>query len=234
MIDIHCHILPKIDDGPSSWEESIELARLFLEEGVETAVTTPHWIKGSHWEPEPNQVIKMVGILNEKLKRGNISLNVLPGMEVGITENLIDLLDEGRILTLGGGSHLLLESPFISIPHGTGGLINRLKKLGITTIFAHPERCQEVQSNPKRLAEIFDSGALIQVTSTSLLGHFGKGPKSCAFWLAKNGLIHLMASDAHSPKNRPPLIKGPLSILTDIIGQEATRSIEERTYEIIS
>jgi len=233
MIDIHCHLLPNIDDGPGSWEESLELARMYSEEGIEIAVTTPHWIKGSLWEPDPNQVIKMAGVLNQKIKGENIPLKILPGMEVGITDNLIELLDNGSVLTLGGGSHLLLESPFTSIPYRIEELIVRLKKIGITTILAHPERCQEVQSNPKRLESMVESGALIQITSSSLLGHFGIKPKDCATWIARHGLIHLIASDAHSPTNRPPLFRKPLSILREIIGPEATRTVEERTHNIM-
>lgn len=233
MIDIHCHLLPNIDDGPSSWEESLELARLYDGEGIQTAIATPHWIKGSHWEPDPNQVIEMVGILNEKTKAENIPLKILPGMEVGMTDNLIELLNDDSVLTLGGGSHILLESPFTSLPYKIEELISRLKKIGITTILAHPERCQEVQSNPKRLEVMVESGALIQITSSSLIGHFGMKPKNCAIWLATRGLIHLIASDAHSPTTRPPLIREPLSILEEIIGAEATRIIEDRTHNLI-
>jgi protein-tyrosine phosphatase len=233
MIDIHCHLLPNIDDGPSSWDESLELARLYDGEGIQIAIATPHWIRGSHWEPDPNQVIEMVGILNEKTKAENIPLKILPGMEVGMTDNLIELLNDESVLTLGGGSHILLESPFTSLPYKIEELISRLKKIGITTILAHPERCQEVQSNPKRLEVMVESGALVQITSASLIGHFGIKPKNCANWLATRGLIHLIASDAHSPTTRPPLIRKPLSILEEIIGAEATRIIEERTHSII-
>ncbi len=233
MIDIHCHLLPNIDDGPSSWEESLELARLYDGEGIQTAIATPHWINGSHWEPDPDQVIEMVGILNEKTKAENIPLKILPGMEVGMTDNLIELLNDDSVLTLGGGSHILLESPFTSLPYKVEELISRLRKIGITTILAHPERCQEVQSNPKRLEVMVESGALIQITSSSLIGHFGIKSKNCATWLATRGLIHLIASDAHSPTTRPPLIRKPLSILEEIIGREATRIIEERTHNII-
>lgn len=233
MIDIHCHLLPNIDDGPGSWEESLELARMYAGEGIQTAITTPHWIKGSHWEPDPNQVIEMVAVLNEKTKADNIPLKILPGMEVGMTDNLVELLKNGSVLTLGGGSHILLESPFASMPYKIEELIVRLKQTGITTILAHPERCHEVQSNPKRLELMVDSGALIQITSSSLLGHFGIQPMDCATWIARNGLIHLIASDAHSPMKRPPLFRKPLSILKEIIGAEATRTVEERSYTII-
>jgi len=232
MIDIHCHLLPNIDDGPDTWAESLDLARLCSEEGVEIAVTTPHWIKGSGWEPEPELIKSMVDELNEKLEKSTIPLSVLPGMEVGIAENLINLLHDGEILTIGGGSYILLETPFISIPYGTEEIIFGLKGSGVIPIFAHPERCLEIQSSPKRLNDLLDTGALIQVTTSSILGFFGRSAKECAIRLAKEGLIHLFASDAHSPTNRPPIINKAYSALDNIIGQENTNALKLRASQI--
>ena len=118
--------------------------------------TTAYYLTLRH----TNARIRMVYELNTRLKEENIPLKVLPGMEVGITENLAELVDKGRILTLGGGSHLLVETPFISIPYGIEGLIHRIKEAKIVPKFAHPERCREVQSNPKRLKDIFAARGL--------------------------------------------------------------------------
>ncbi len=192
--------------------------------------TTAYYLTLRH----TNAKVRMVYELNKRLKEENIPLKVLPGMEVGITANLAELVDKGRVLTLGGGSHLLVETPFISIPYGIEGLIHRIKEAGIVPIFAHPERCREVQSNPKRLKDIFDAGALIQVTTASFLGYFGNGAKQCATSLAKEGLVHLVASDAHSPKERPPVINKAFSILHDILGEEGSRAIKERALLVIS
>ncbi|MDA2918207.1 hypothetical protein MYX76_01710 [Desulfobacterota bacterium AH_259_B03_O07] len=234
MIDIHCHLLPNIDDGPSSWEESIELAQMLSEEGVKIAITTPHWIKGSGWEPNSENVKDMVDELNLKIKEESISLTVLPGMEVGITENILELVNQGRILTLNGGSYLLLETPFISIPLGIEEVIFRLKESGIVPIFAHPERCREIQSNPKRLKDISENGALIQITTSSLLGYFGHEAMECANFLANENLVNIIASDAHSATNRPPIIKRGLTKLTEIVGEERVNNIKEKAYDIIN
>src|ERR1700741_3135468 len=123
MIDIHCHLLPNVDDGPSSWEESLEMARLASEDGIQVAVTTPHWIQGTKWEPNPDEIKKKVEELNKKLKENEISLTVLPGMEVGISENLPRLVSSGEILTLGESNYLLVEIPFSSLPFGIKELI---------------------------------------------------------------------------------------------------------------
>jgi protein-tyrosine phosphatase len=234
LIDIHCHLLPGIDDGPNSWEESVKLAKLLSNEGVDTAIATPHWIKGSEWQTDSSHVLELVNELNLKLGEEKIALNVLPGMEIGINENLVDLTRNGKILTLGGGNHILVETPYVSIPYGIKEIIFRLKVSGIEPILAHPERCGEIQSNPKALKDIVDSGALIQVTTSSLLGYFGKRAKECAISLAKEGLVHFVASDAHSPDKRPPIIKEALTLLKNLIGEENTRAIERRGLQIIS
>jgi len=233
VIDIHCHLLPNIDDGPSSWEESLELAQMLSEEGVKIAITTPHWIKGSGWEPEPDKIKDMVDELNERLEKKKIPLKVLPGMEVGITENILELVNQGRILTLNSSPYLLIETPFISIPYGIEEVIFRLKESGIVPIFAHPERCREVQSNLKRLKDLSDTGALIQITTSSLLGYFGNEAMECAITLAKEGLVHFVASDAHSSKKRPPIINEAASILNNILGQERVKALKDNAYQVI-
>ena len=233
MIDIHCHLLPNIDDGPSSWEESLKLGRLLTEEGVKIAVTTPHWIKGSGWEPEPDKIKGMVDELNKRLEKEKIPLKVLPGMEVGITENILELFNQGRILTLNSSPYLLIETPFISIPYGIEEVIFRLKESGIVPILAHPERCREVQGNLKRLKDLSDTGALIQITTSSLLGYFGNEAMECAITLAKEGLVHFVASDAHSSKKRPPIINEAVSILNNIVGQERVKALKDNAYQVI-
>jgi protein-tyrosine phosphatase len=233
LIDIHCHLLPNIDDGPGSWEESLELARMLTDEGVEIAITTPHWIKGSAWQPESSNVVELVDELNLKLREKNILLSVLPGMEVGINEELAELVSNGKILTLGGGNHILVETPYVSIPYGIKEIIFHLKVSGFEPILAHPERCGEIQANPKILKDIVDYGASVQVTTSSFLGYFGKDARECAIRLAKEGLIHFVASDAHSPDKRPPIINKAITFLEDLIGGENIKAIEERSSQVI-
>ncbi len=234
LVDIHCHLLPNIDDGPDSWEESLALARLLSDEGVETAITTPHWIKGSEWEPKTGDVVRLTDELNLRLGNEKVLLHVLPGMEIGINENLVELSKKGEILTLGNGNHILLETPYVSIPYGIKEIIFRLKVSGLEPVMAHPERCGEIQANPKVLKDILDSGALLQVTTSSLLGHFGKRARECAISLAREGLIHFIASDAHSPDGRPPIIREAVELLESLIGEVNTRAIEQRSLEIVS
>lgn len=233
MIDIHCHLLPNIDDGPSSWEESLEMARIASQDGIRVAITTPHWIQGTKWEPNPQEIKQKVYELNKRLKENEISLDVLPGMEVGISENLPKLVSSGEVLTLGGSRYLLVETPFVSIPHGIEEVIFNLKAMGIYPILAHPERNQELQRNPRKILELTGAGTFIQVTSGSLCGDFGERAKRCAVQFAKDGVIDAVASDAHSTERRPPVVTSGLKVLEELIGKDQTETLVANTYHFV-
>lgn len=230
MIDIHCHLLPNIDDGPSSWEESLEMARIASQDGIRTTIATPHWIQGTKWEPNPDEIKKKVDELNNKLKENEIPLNVLPGMEVGISENLPKLVSSGEVLTLGESRYLLIEIPFVSIPRGIEEIIFNLKDIGIHPVLAHPERNEELQKNPKKILELTGTGASIQVTSGSLCGNFGEKAKRCVIQFAKDGVIDAVASDAHSTAKRPPIITDGLRSLEELIGKNQIEALVANTY----
>lgn len=233
MIDIHCHLLPNIDDGPISWEESLEMARMASKDRIRVAIATPHWIQGTKWEPNPQEIKKKVDELNKRLKENEIPLNVLPGMEVGISENLPKLVSSGEVLTLGGSRYLLVETPFVSIPHGINEIIFNLKAIGIYPVLAHPERNQELQKNPKRILELSGAGAFIQVTSGSFCGDFGERAKRCAMQFAKDGVIDAVASDAHSTEKRPPVVTSGLKVLEELIGKDQTEALVANTYRFL-
>ena len=233
MIDIHCHLLPNIDDGPSSWEESLEMARMASQDGIRVTIATPHWIQGTKWEPNPHEIIRKVDELNKKLKENEIPLNVLPGMEVGISENLPKLVSSGEVLTLGGSRYILVETPFVSIPHGIKEILSNLKVIGIHPVLAHPERNQELQKNPKKILELSNAGAFIQVTSGSFCGNFGEKAKRCVIQFAKDGVIEAVASDAHSTEKRPPIVTNGLKVLEEFIGKDQIEALIANTYRFV-
>ena len=116
MIEIHCHFLPNVDNGPTSLEESLGMAILASEDVIPIAVTTHHWIQRTRWEPSPDEVKGKVGQLNKKLEENETPLTIIPGMEVGISENLPDLDSSGQILTLRESQYLPIEIPYVSLP----------------------------------------------------------------------------------------------------------------------
>lgn len=225
IMDVHCHLLPNVDDGPSSWEESLEMARIAYRDGIRVAVTTPHWIQGTRWEPDPVTIKNKVEELNLKLRERKISLTVLPGMEIGISENLPELLSAGRILRLGESNYILIEIPFISLPYGIEAIIFSLKAMGVSPILAHPERNREIQKSPSRVLELVNAGAFVQVTAGSICGYFGENARRCVFELANQGVLHAVASDAHDTDGRAPIITDSLRVLEGIIGKEKVKML---------
>jgi protein-tyrosine phosphatase len=230
MIDIHCHFLPNVDDGPTSWDESLEMARLASQDGIRVAVTTPHWIQRTRWEPSPDEIKSKVRELNKRLVENEIALTIIPGMEVGISENLPKLVSSGQILTLGESQYLLIEIPYVSLPYGIEEIIFNLKVIGIHPILAHPERNQELQKNPKKILELVKAGASVQVTAGSFCGYFGQQAKQCAIQIAKYGVLHAVASDAHSSKKRVPNLTDGLKVVEECIGREEVQSLLINTY----
>jgi len=233
MIDIHCHLLPNVDDGPTSWDDSLEMARIASQDGIQIAVTTPHWIQGTKWEPSPNEINEKVEVLNKKLKENEIPLTILPGMEVGISENLRKLVSSGEVLTLGKSNYLLVEIPYVSLPYGIEEIIFNLKVVGIYPILAHPERNQELQKNPKRILELVNAGAFIQVTAGSFCGLFGERAKQCVMQFARFGVLHAVASDAHSVKERAPILTGGLKVMEELVGREEVHLLLANAHRFI-
>jgi protein-tyrosine phosphatase len=233
MIDLHCHLLPNIDDGPKTWEESLEMASIAHQDGIKGAVMTPHWIQGTNWEPKSSTVIEKVNEFNIRLLDAGIDFKVYPGMEIGITANLAEFVSSGRILTLAEGECLLLEIPFYSLPYGLEEIINSLRKIGKKAILAHPERGKEFQENPARILDFKELGALVQITAGSFRGDFGDKAKKCALEFAKMGVLDIVSSDAHSTRRRRPIVSSGLKVLEAEIGSDKIDEIIENSYNVI-
>lgn len=233
MIDIHCHFLPNIDDGSKSWEETMEMARMAVDDGVTGAVMTPHWIQGTTWQPAPETVRSLVAEMNTRLRAEGIDFTAYPGMEIGIIPDLPRVLSEGKILPLAEGDFVLIEIPFYSLPMGLEEVIFGIETQGRKAVLAHPERNREFQSSPKRILDFISMGALVQITAGSLTGGFGDSAKKCSAELAKLGAVHFVASDAHSTRHRTPIVSDGFSVLKKAVGQEGVDTVVANTYEVL-
>ncbi|WP_338470966.1 CpsB/CapC family capsule biosynthesis tyrosine phosphatase [Niallia sp. XMNu-256] len=201
MIDIHCHILPGIDDGAQSVYESINMAREAVREGITTIIATPH--KNNQYNNEKRDILEKVARLNETLSNEGIPLTILPGQEVRIYGEIIqDYLTGGRILPLNETNYLFVEFPSGSVPRYAERLFYELQTEGLIPIIVHPERNQAIIENPDLLYKFINNGALSQVTAGSLTGYFGKKIKKFSEQLIEADLIHFIASDAHNVRNR--------------------------------
>lgn len=230
MIDVHSHILPGIDDGARDLEEALEMARLAVADGIRVMVATPHLFKRKTVDlnaiNEKRVILEHLDTFRETLAAEGIDLEILPGCDVPLSPEALSLLEEDRVLTVNDGKrYLLLELPDFSIPPALEGICYRLQCRGITLIITHPERHLFIQEWPDRLGRVIDLGCLAQLTASSLTGGFGRQVAKVSRQLVRKGYIHLLASDAHDPRHRPPHLSKAVSELAKLIGPERGRAM---------
>lgn len=202
MVDLHCHLLPGIDDGSKSMEISLRLAREAVENGVTHALLTPHHMNGRYINHKQD-VIKRTAEFRQQLKEHNIPLTVFPGQEVRINGQLIDALDKDDILFADEDNrYLMLEFPDDDVPHYTNQMIFELQQRGITPIIVHPERNTKIMAHPELLYQLLQKGCLSQITASSYVGTFDKKVEDFSKKLITNGQGYLFASDAHDLPGR--------------------------------
>jgi protein-tyrosine phosphatase len=208
VIDLHCHVLPGIDDGPETIEGSLALARAAEACGISTIVATPH--VSSRYPNDAATVARLVAQLNRRLAAEGVDLNVLPGAEIAMAR-LIDVdAQDLPGLQLGGGGWLLVEPPFSAFESSLDTLLIGLQQRGHRIVLAHPERCVAFRREPEMLKVLLAGGFLTSITAGSLVGRFGNEVRRFALELAEMGMVHNVASDAHDHRRRPPGIASEL------------------------
>lgn len=230
MIDLHAHILPGLDDGPPTWEESLEMARMAVDDGIRVMVATPHLFKGrvvdSRQLNHKDAILEKTDEFRERLTAAEISLEILPGCDLPLSVEALKLLDDGQALTINDGKrYLLLEIPDTSIPPAMEEICFRLQSKGITPIITHPERHLIIQEMPDKLRRLLDLGCLAQLTAGSLTGIFGRQVNKVARKLVKKGYIQLLATDAHDCRRRPPLLRQAVNELAGLVGADHARAM---------
>jgi protein-tyrosine phosphatase len=204
VIDTHCHLLPGLDDGAKDDAAAIEMARIAEDDGVKTIIATPHMREGDYLN-ERSTVLDAVEALRPKLRDEGLQLDVVAGSEVHLGPRLAERVDAGRLLTYNDGRrYLLLECPYRNRPVRLDETVFELTVAGIVPVIAHPERIAFFQDDASRFEEIVRLGALGQMTSSSLLGTFGSRIQKLSEDWVERGLVHVLGSDAHDAKYRPP------------------------------
>ena len=210
MIDIHSHILPSIDDGAMDEQASIAMAKQAVAEGVHTIIATPHH-KNGQFENKKEFILQQVEKLNEILSIESIPLTVLPGQELRINGGVLADYEAGEILTLNQTQYLFIEFSSGHVPRYAEQLLYDIQLKGLTPIIVHPERNQELITNPDLLYQFVEKGALTQVTAASITGGFGKKIKKFSHQLIEANLTHFIASDAHNITSRSFKMQGAYS-----------------------
>ena len=206
FVDIHCHLLPGIDDGASDWNESLAMARLAVADGIRTVIVTPHQL-GAYRENDGRKIRARTAQLQQFLEQRGVPLQVLPGADVRIEPEMIGRIRGGEVLTLADqGRFVLLELPHeVFLP--LDPLLKDLDRAGLVGILSHPERNVGILGQPEVVGPLVDRGCLLQVTAGSLTGTFGLHVQRLAERLIVEGLVHFLATDAHSSKSRRPLLR---------------------------
>ncbi len=229
LTDLHCHMLPGIDDGAREMDQSLAMARIAVADGISTTVVTPHHLNGVYSNPA-QRIRSGIEQLNEALQKAGIGLNILPGCELHLTPELPAELDRGTALTIANqGKAALVELPVHTVPMGAEHLLEQLLAMGLTPVIAHPERNSELRRTPQRLGEWVQMGCLGQVTVQSCTGRFGEGVQQAARFMVQNGYIHVAASDAHRDRRRVPQLTPAREPISKWTSPEAARAIIE-TY----
>ncbi|KML41343.1 tyrosine-protein phosphatase [Cytobacillus firmus] len=200
MIDIHCHILPGIDDGAQTIEDSLDMAKEAVREGISSIIATPH--HNPSYRNTKDEIIEAVIELNNSLKEASIPLEILPGQEVRIYGEIVEGLNNGEILSLSHSQYMFIEFPSNHVPRYAEKLLFDIQLQGLIPIIVHPERNKQLMEQPDLLYQFVEKGALTQVTASSLCGYFGKNIKKFSEQLIEFNLTHFIASDAHNVKNR--------------------------------
>jgi protein-tyrosine phosphatase len=213
VIDIHCHILPGIDDGPEHPDESVEMARIAFSDGITKIVATPHIKDILH---PANSIGEKIAALSAQLAEKNIPVQIFRGADVSV------LLDVSLLqcYTINSTPYILIEFPHTHLPRNAVELLFRLMTSGFRPIITHPERNLSVLTNPDLLFELLHTGISVQITAGSLTGDFGVDIRECALYLMKKGVVSFIATDAHSSRERRPVLSEGLKVAERIVGKE--------------
>lgn len=201
MVDIHSHILPGIDDGSGSMEESIEILKNAFKNGVTDLVLTPHYIFGSTYNADNIKKEELFNKLKNQAKLEQIPINLYLGNEVFVENNMLEMLEKNQIMTINKTSYLLFELPLNNSYQGIYNLLFKLKTSGIQPVIAHPERYTIFKNNPELIVKMLEQGALFQSNIGSFYGKYGNEARDLSILLLKHHAIHFISSDIHHAGN---------------------------------
>lgn len=227
MIDLHCHLLPGIDDGAKNIADAMALAKQAYDSGITHVVCTPHIHEG-YFDNDIDIIESTHEIFKSALEREGIPLKSHFAAEVRINPNIVALANTKRLPYLGyfdGSPVLLLELPHSHIPPGTEQLIAWLKSAGIVPMIAHPERNRDILSNYNKAAWLRGKGVLFQLTAGAITGTFGDRARDCVFRLLNDGFADIVATDTHNLHKRPPELAGAYSLLKEEFGEASAKDL---------
>mgnify|MGYP001347489474 CR=1 FL=1 len=224
MLDLHCHILPEVDDGAGSIGEALSMAAVAVKEGIDAVVATPHCLDARNIDAFVRGIERQRQQLQRVLDAQQMDLDIFLGAEVFMDPSFIKAGGLER-LTINATSYILVELPMGEVPLYAEDFIYRLRLMGFIPIIAHPERNLEIMRDPNILYRLVDLGCLCQINTGSITGLFGKQVKRCARILLTHGMGHVLGTDAHSDGTRGPYMKRAVEQLKSWLDEEQVRRI---------
>ncbi len=232
MIDLHCHLLPGNDDGAADLDASLEMARIAVDDGIEMIACTPHIYPGL-FENDSAGIRRQVAALSERLAEAGIPLKLTWGADAHVDPNLLARLKNGTAPSLNDTRYFLLEPPHHVAPPNFAQFTFAFLAAGYVPVITHPERLSWIEEHYGTFCDLSDKGAWMQVTAGSLTGRFGKTARYWGERMLDEGRVHILATDAHSPDNRPPLLaEGREAAAKWVGGEEARHLVETRPFGI--
>lgn len=234
LVDIHCHLLPGIDDGSKDWQTSLKLARAAVKDGVTHAVVTPHTLNGRYINHKQD-IIKLTDEFQQRLDEADIPLTVFPGQEVRLSGDLPQALADDDILFLDEDSkYMLLEFPSDDVPAYAKDMIFKVMQRGITPVIVHPERNQRILDEPTILQELIEQGCLVQITASSYMGTFGKEIEDVSRKFIQAGQCACFASDAHDLPKRQYQYREALEKLRQEFGSDLAQEYQVNARALVN
>ncbi len=236
MIDLHNHLLPGIDDGAKTIEETLEFLRLARRDGISAVTATPH-MKPGVYDNTRATIFESIAMVKEAARGEEAEqVELLPGAEVYFTADVVQRAKAGELMTVADrGKYLLLELPYQQLPMRVDETIFQLRLLGITPIMAHPERVAYYLEDFERVGASVRLGALTQVTGNSITGRFGSKARDFAVRMLERNLIHILASDSHDVRYRPPILSDARAAVAKLAGAAtAVRLVEDNPRAILA
>ena len=233
MIDLHCHLLPGIDDGASDQADSLAMLQAAFDEGIRTIVATAHY--NNKYNNEKLCILNKVQELQLLANAKQMDIEIVPGQEVLVYGKLIEDYQAGKLLTIGNGSrYMLVEFSSGHVPHYAGQLLYNMELQGLKPVIVHPERNAGIMENPDRLYKLVEKGALTQITASSIIGRFGKKVQRFTYELIEAHLVHVIASDAHDIASRGFGMRRAFREIKARYGSDCVKYFQENAQSIIN
>lgn len=233
MIDLHCHILPGLDDGPGTIEEALVMCGMAFHDGIRTVVATAHTLNGVYYN-DVGTIQESVEALREGLQAARLDMEIIPGSDAHVYPDMLQLIQDSQVMTINNAGHvIMLEFPDYFVADFMCRFLTSLVEGGLIPLVSHPERVTQFR-DLGLVRQMIELGALTQVTAMSLTGEFGPEIQHFTRSLLEERLVHVIASDGHSIHHRPPVLSRALAAASQILGEkEALALVRENPRALL-